>query len=124
MTQNKPNLLHAAAGIMADAEIEQSMRDMQDRMAKTIGQAIARNRDAALVACCPDEAIGHDGLEMHRIKGNKYRDGSEVYTFDGVPFVKIMPVQFVNDFKNPPTNIACSYTIKATFRFEKLEPEA
>lgn len=121
---NDDNALHAAAGIMGQAEVDQAMVDLQNRKAKTLGQQIARNKDAALTVCVPEHGMGPHGLEMHRIKGSRYHDGSEIYTLDGVPFCKIYPVEFVNDFKEPSENIAGSYTITATFTYEKLEPEA
>lgn len=121
---NDDNALHAAAGIMCEAEADQALVDMQNRKAKTLGQQIARNKDAALTACAPENEFGPHGLEMHRIKGNRYVDGSEIYTLDAVPFCKIYPVEFVNDFKDPTENIAGSYKITATFKYEKLEPEA
>lgn len=103
------------AGEMGAAEHAHDV--LLKKKVQTLGQEIARIEQTILVQTCPDECMGHHGIERHNITGHVYPGGKKVYSHNGAAFVEIMPAAFKTVEKNG------KFIIKAEICYNKLDGE-
>lgn len=61
------------------------MNAQQELAAQIMSQAAAK-----IVACLPAGAV----FDRSRIVCGHFQDGTEIYSYDGVPFLEIQPMEF------------------------------
>lgn len=93
-------------------------RTLPEKTARTIGQQRANNRAEMIEECAPDGAFSEMAVgrvfRMDKIQGDIAVDGTEIYSFEGVPFLEISPPVITN------TKSDSMHVIMAVYKYKKL----